>query len=444
MAPIVSLSPSELAARRPPGSRYAAVGVGVTAAVFVGAATGVLLGLAKLRSAMSIVVPSFSGWHGDYLQVASFIDWIVGDTTEPGYAHSALAGTLMVCGGCLAHWAFRRGKRWTGFPVASGTGLFLWGMGSAGLGLVLSNLAWGWTIGASGVWQPTFVPFASVPPAVVQIYGGRPSVALTGAMLGAGLTTPVALAAVNLGCRPLGLPNVVGTTTGMWFSALIAFILCRRLPWMPAPAVTVPRCDAGSPHCCVDTARQGPGWVARRILTDLTEAQFIGNEWSSAGLLVGTLASYLLNPAMTSSVGDLLPRLLIAQVLSAGLAVALWHRQWAKYGWYPTFVPVVSVAPATVLALGGTVEAIIAGATLGALAAPPVAAAIARRLPPDFHPFIGNVVSMAVMTAVIVTALSAMRDSNEDNGHRFSIMVGLQAHSVLAVTHVSSWGDSAR
>jgi hypothetical protein len=213
---------------------------------------------------------------------------------------------------------------------------------------------------------------------------------------------------------------------------------------MPTPAVTVPRCDGGSPHCFVDTARQGPRWVARRILTDLTEAQFIGNEWSSAGLLVGTLASYLLNPAMTSSVGDLLPRLLIAQVLSAGLAVALWHRQWAKYGWYPTFVPVVSVAPATVLALGGTIEAIIAGATLGALAAPPVAAAIARRLPPDFHPFIGNVVSMAVMTAVIVTALSAMRDSNEDNGHRFSIMVGLQAHSVLAVTHVSSWGDSAR
>jgi hypothetical protein len=272
----------------------------------------------------------------------------------------------------------------------------------------LSNLAWGWTIAASGLWQPTFVPFASVPAAVVLIYGGRMSVAATGAILGAGLSTPVALLAVNFGCRPLGLPNVVGATTGMWVSALISLVVCRHLPWIPAPTVTVPRCDTESPHCFLDSARQGPGWVARRMLADFTEAQFIGNEWSSAGLLVGTLVSYLLNPAMASSAGDMLPRILIAQVLTAGLAVTLWHRQWYKYGWYPTFVPVVSVAPATVLAFGGTVGAIVAGAVLGALTAPPVAAAVARRLPPDFHPFIGNVMSMTVMTAAIVTALSRL------------------------------------
>jgi hypothetical protein len=144
------------------------------------------------------------------------------------------------------------------------------------------------------------------------------------------------------------------------------------------------------------------------MLADFTEAQFIGNEWSSGGLLVGTLASYLLNPAMASSAGDMLPRLLIAQALGAGLAVTLWHRQWAKYGWYPTFVPVVSVAPATVVAFDGTVQAIIAGAVLGVLASPPVAAAIARRLPSDVHPFVGNVVSMAATTAAIVTALSVL------------------------------------
>jgi hypothetical protein len=407
MAPMGPLTANELASRRPPPHRFLAVGVGVTAAALVGAATMILLSLDKLRSIMPAVVPGSSGWHGDYL-ITPFIEWTIGDTTEPGYAHSALAGTLMVFGGWLAHWAFRHGKCWMGFPITSGTGLFPWTVGSAGLGLVLSNLAWGWTIGASGVWQPTFVPFASVPPAVVLVYGGRMAVAVTGAVLGAGLTTPVALAAVNFGCRPLGLPNVVGAATGMWVSALIAFALCRRMPWMLAPTVTVPRCDAGSPHCFVDTARQGPRWVARRMLADFTEAQFIGNEWSSGGLLVGTLASYLLNPAMASSAGDLLPRLLIAQVLGAGLAVTLWHRQWAKYGWYPTFVPVVSVAPATVVAFGGTVQAIIAGAVLGALASPPVAAAIARRLPSDVHPFVGNVVSMAATTAAIVTALSVL------------------------------------
>ena len=80
--------------------------------------------------------------------------------------------------------------------------------------------------------------------------------------------------------------------------------------------------------------------------------------------------------------------------------------QWATYGWYPTFVPVVSIAPATVLAFGGTIQAVVIGAVLGALIGPPLAAAVARRLPRDFHPFIGNVVSMAAATAAIVTALS--------------------------------------
>ena len=66
----------------------------------------------------------------------------------------------------------------------------------------------------------------------------------------------------------------------------------------------------------------------------------------------------------------------------------------------------VSIAPATVLAFGGTLQSIVAGATLGAILGPPLAAAVARRLPPDFHPFIGNVVSMACASTIVVTALS--------------------------------------
>ncbi|TPG28130.1 hypothetical protein EAH80_27750 [Mycobacterium hodleri] len=386
--------------------RAPAIVLWVTVALIVGVATLMLLALAGLRPSSPMVMPGYTRWHGDYSHVLSFLAWTLGDTTEPGYAHSALAGALMLLGGYAAHRAFTANEHWMGFPVTSGTGLFGRAVGSAALGLVLSNLAWGWTIAVTGMWQPTFVPFASVPAAVVLVYGGRRSVVLTGAVMGAVLSTPIALVAVNFGCRPLGLPPVVGATTGMALSALIAFALCRHLPWMPAARVVVPRCTAGSAHHFVDTARQGPRWLARRMLADFTDAQFIGNEWASAGLLAGTIISYLLNPAMEGDVGNLLPRLLIAQVLTAGLAVTLWHRQWATYGWYPTFVPVVSIAPATVLAFGGTAQAIIAGAVLGALIGPPFAAAVARRLPKDFHPFIGNVVSMAIATAIIVTTLS--------------------------------------
>jgi len=44
-------------------------------------------------------------------------------------------------------------------------------------------------------------------------------------------------------------------------------------------------------------SKQGPAWVARRVLADFTEAQFYGTELASAGLIGGTLLAFLLNPS---------------------------------------------------------------------------------------------------------------------------------------------------
>ena len=38
-------------------------------------------------------------------------------------------------------------------------------------------------------------------------------------------------------------------------------------------------------------ADSGPLWVLRRALADLSEAQFFGNEWASAALLVGAFVA---------------------------------------------------------------------------------------------------------------------------------------------------------
>jgi ENTS family enterobactin (siderophore) exporter len=58
-----------------------------------------------------------------------------------------------------------------------------------------------------------------------------------------------------------------------------------------------------------------------------------------------------------------------------------------------------------VLTYGGTVASIVAGAVLGAVLCPPLAAAISSRLPADFHPFIGNVTAMAIATSLIIPPL---------------------------------------
>ena len=87
------------------------------------------------------------------------------------------------------------------------------------------------------------------------------------------------------------------------------------------------------------------------------------------------------------------------------LGVIIWRSQWQKLGWYPTYVPLVSVVPAAVLTYGASATVMIASAVLGALVAPPLANAIARRLPQYMHPYIGNVLSMAISTLLIVPVI---------------------------------------
>ncbi|MCE6981691.1 hypothetical protein EI534_30955, partial [Pseudomonas frederiksbergensis] len=80
--------------------------------------------------------------------------------------------------------------------------------------------------------------------------------------------------------------------------------------------------------------------------------------------------------------------------------------QWMRLGWYPTYIPIVSVVPAAVLTFGGSWQVVGLSAVLGALLAPPLAAAISQRLPSHMHGFIGNVLSMAVSTLAILPFIS--------------------------------------
>jgi hypothetical protein len=381
------------------------------AALVAGAGLFLALGLGALRPLLASVLPGDENWNGDYAKADQMVRSIVGDTTEAPFCKSALSGVVMFGGATLGHWAYVTRRRRRGFDIAYGGRLWPWLTVSTLLGLVLSNLIWGWTIGYySDAWQPAFVPFVSVPPAVVLVYGRGWRVALTGAVLGSLLTTPVSIVMVNEICVPFALPSGVGNSGGMAIGALFAFAVCRVLPWMPQSMSPPddPTVDHHDPAGSPPSSTTSRGWVPRRILADFSEAPFYGNEWASVGRLLGVVLAFLLIPQLPVYGSGRLPALLAAQVLSAAIAVPLWRSRWAEAGWYPSFVPVVSVAPACVVTFGGSVQAVVAGAVLGALAGPPLAAAIARRLPTDFHPFIGNVASMAICTAVIVPLLKLL------------------------------------
>lgn len=341
--------------------------------------------------------------------------WVLGDTNEAPFFKSALAAVGMTAGALLAQHLWRRRRAAMGFPIVYGTGLLGWVLVASWTSLILANLAFGWTITAETPWQPTFVTFVSVPAAVVIIYGGGWARAMTAAVLGAMLTTPIAILAVNYVCVPLDLPNVVGNVTGMWGGGLIAFAICRYLPHMrsdPAPTdVSVEETDSlGGPDEAATEANAAsvgtkPSWVVRRALADFTEPVFYGNEWASAGLILGVTLEFLLNPSSPVYGTGMLPAVLMAQFIASTVAVLLFRKQWAEQGFYPTFIPIVSVAPAIVLAFGATPLVIISAGLLGAITAPPLGAYFARLLPKDFHPFIAYVFTMTVTVAVLVPIL---------------------------------------
>lgn len=345
--------------------------------------------------------PDYSHMVSSFPNAAAWMRWVLGDISEVAFYKHEFASIGLLAGAYLGYWANRTGKAWQGFTICYGSGLWPWLVTSSLLGLVLSNLLWGWTVTATS-WQPTFAAFVSLPAAMVLMFGAGWKVAINGAIMGALFVTPLCLLMVNYVCNPLGLPVVIGNVSGMAIASIGAFVLCRCVPSLVTStkaekvAVEVPVTPPGK------APDYGVVWSMRRVLADFSEAPFFGNEWASLGLIVGALLAFTLNPMSPVYGTGLLPQLLAGQALTSALGVVIWRKQWMARGWYPTYVPLVSVVPAAILTYGGDWRVIIASALLGALIAPPLACALAQRLPVYMHGFIGNVLSMAVSTLLIL------------------------------------------
>ena len=373
------------------------------------AGKGTLTGLLLLSLAITLTVisgkwlaidtlwPSYGDMMTNLHHPAAWWRWVLGDISEVAFYKHEFASIGLLAGAGLGWWANRTGKCWQGFAICYGTGLWPWVVTSSLLGLGLGNLLWGWTLSADS-WQPTFVAFVSLPAATVLLFGRGWRVALTGAVLGAMLVTPICLLIVKYVCTPLALPVVIGNVTGMAAGSVLGFLLCKHFPALVVPASPLPTTAPAT----TSTPDYGVRWTLRRVLADFSEAPFFGNEWASLGLVLGALLALMLNPASPFYGSGWLLQLLAAQTLASALGVLVWRRQWIARGWYPTYIPVVSVAPAAILVHGCSLTVIVLSASLGALLAPPLAVAISQRLPAYMHGYIGNVLSMAISTLLIL------------------------------------------
>ena len=335
---------------------------------------------------------------------AEWASWTISDITSPQFYKSPIASIGLFLGAALAWWAWKRGRAWAGIPVSYGSGLWPWILGSASLSLLLSNLAFGWRI--DDTWQSTFIPFVCVPAAIVLIYGAGWKTLFTGAILGAGIATPLSIPLIVYVTEPLGLPGVAANTMAMALGTAISCFIARFLPWMHLPAPTAAPAQDIAPV----TTTSGPPtlwkdatWTMRRVIADFSEAQFWATELASIGMLVGLAVTVMIGPAELVS---LIPQIIVAQGLTAAIGVVVWHKGLRGGGYVPTYIPVVSVAPACVLVFGGGVPAIVLGALAGALIGPFISRLVEAVLPSDFHPVIAFTFSMAVTTSIVVPSLS--------------------------------------
>lgn len=388
---------------RPPRQELSLPGVIIGAVLTVGMFVALAAALSSVPASHS-ALPDYKTWLDDVPKsLGARLQWVVGDITEPQFYKSWIASLGLLMGATFGWWALRKKKAYAGEPISYGSGLWPWILASASLSLVASNVAFGSALNSG--WQPTFVPFVCVATSVVLVYGAGWTTALTGAFLGM-FTTPLAMLLIDHVSTPLALPAVVSNTASMTIGAAAAFLLCRVLPWMQRPSPNPEGQDETEAVTRKEPTLVGDTiWTVRRIITDFTETQFYANEWASLGLIAGAVLTTVLNPAFASYGTGLLPRILVAQALTSAIGIVVWRHLYRGGGWAPTYISVVSVAPATVLAYGDSNPALVIGSLAGALLCPLVARPISARLPDDFHPFIGNTTAMAIVTAIVVPTI---------------------------------------
>lgn len=332
------------------------------------------------------------------------IMWFFMNFTEAQFYASFFAGIGLIFGAILA-WALARNHaKSKGFEICYGNAFLLpWVLASQLISLALAMFVFRYIDlfnHSSITWVATFISVVGAPPAVMLLYGPSPSALFTSSILGGLLCPPVATWISQFLTSPWKLPGVVANVSAMAITGIIICVLCNVLPWVKKHPVQTLNSETSSSDN-VYSAK----WFVRRVFADFSEAPFYGNEVASIFLLVGVVVGAAICSNHSAYGSGALPAIILSQFISSTVGVFLYTQKFDNSGWYATYVPVVSVAPACVLMFGATIPVALFSGVIGGILGAPVAEYLATKLPNYIHITVANVTSMAICTTVVVTIM---------------------------------------
>jgi len=332
--------------------------------------------------------------------------WYIMNFTEAQFYAGFFASLGVILGGFVAWRLDVKDSKYAGFNVSYGSNLWPWVFASQLLTLFISIFILGFTryFEMGYTWLPTFIMVVGAPPAIMLIYGPNVKALFTGSILGAFMGFPVAMWISDYILPVIDVPGVVSNVFTMAITGIIIAAICNVLPWMEKmPSKPIERREKNKDNELEYMHK--PLWFIRRVFADFSEAQFYGNEIAGLFVIFGASLDWILNMNHGAYGSGVIPAIILSQIIGSAVGVFLYFSKFVDSGWYGTYVPVVSVGPASVLMFGGTIQVAVLAGILGGIIGPPMAEYFCSKLKEGYHPTIGNVTSMGVTTIIVTTIL---------------------------------------
>ena len=341
--------------------------------------------------------------------IVSKIIWMVKDFSEGQFYGGLFAGMGLIIGAVIAWRLDLKKSKYAGINISYGLNIWPWIFVSQILTMSISVFIFNYLDlldNETFSWLPTFLLLVGAPQAVLCIYGPNVKALFTGSILGGLLTVPLANWINNYIIVPIGMPGTVANYFALAGAITITLQVCNLLPWMEKKPFN--KIDYGPPPTDEDmySTLKNPLWLIRRTLADFTDPLFYGNEIASLFLIIGAIIDWFLNSKHGFLGSQVLPAILFSQLISGGIGVYLYGRKHLENGWYPTYVPVVSIAPFCVLTFGTTLPVILFSSIFGGIIGAPFAELLNRNLPEHLHGVIPNVLAMGITTMFTISVMN--------------------------------------